>query len=209
MADADFRASQWDQRYAPHIAPINEYIDSIREPKWLPYVAPMHGGIDARILTLLRDPGPRTQDVVGSGFLSIENDDPTAEQQGDLLAAVGLTARDVLPWNAYPWYINRVPKAVELELGIDPILELIRLATNLEVVLLQGGSARDSWRRLQKRAPRLVRDRGLTVIETYHPGRQALWHKDPAVRAERVAHQKDAFQQIAETLGANPGVPAK
>lgn len=207
MADADFRASQWDQRYALHVAPINEYIDSIRVPHWLPYVAPIHGGIDSRVLTLLRDPGPRTQDIGGSGFLCIENDDPTAERQGELLAAVGLTAHDVLPWNAYPWYINRAPKAGELELGVDPIVKLLRLATKLEVVLLQGGSARDSWRRVQKRVPDLVRDRGLSVIETYHPGRQALWHKDPAVRAARVAHQVAAFQQIAETLGANAGVP--
>jgi hypothetical protein len=38
---------------------------------------------------------------------------------------------------------------------------------------------------------------GLTVIDTYHPGRQALWHKDPGVRAERLAHQVAAFQWAA------------
>lgn len=199
MADAAFRDSQWDMRYASRIAPINEYIDSIREPNWLPYVAPIHGGVEARVLTLLRDPGPRTQDVVGSGFLCLENDDPSAEHQGNLLTAVGLGSYDILPWNAYPWYINRAPTAAELELGVDPILELIRLAPQFKVVLLQGGSARDSWRRVQKRAPRLVRDRRPTVIETYHPGRQALWHKDPAIRAARAADQVDAFQQVADT----------
>ena len=70
----------------------------------------------------------------------------------------------------------------------------------LEVVLLQGGSAQDSWRRVSRRAPNLVRERGLTVIDTYHPGRQALWHKDPAVRAERSAHQEAAFQNVAAAL---------
>jgi hypothetical protein len=92
-------------------------------------------------------------------------------------------------WNAYPWYINRAPKAAELEEGVGPILDLIALMPKLKVVLLQGGTARDSWRRVTRRAPKLVGERGIKVIDTYHPGRQALWHKDPAVRAEGVAHQ--------------------
>ena len=114
MADAAFRAAQWDQRFAPHIAPINEYVDRIRAKEWAPYVAPLHGGVNARVLTILRDPGPATQDAIGSGFLCVENDDATAEKQGDLLASAGLLASDTLPWNAYPWYINRAPKAGEL-----------------------------------------------------------------------------------------------
>jgi hypothetical protein len=202
MADVAFRAAQWEHRFAPHMAPINSYVDRIRAKEWAPYVAPLHGGIHARVVTILRDPGPATRDDLGSGFICVENDDPTAEKQGVLLASAGMEASDVLPWNAYPWYINRAPNAAELEEGVDPILDLIDLLPNLEVVLLQGGSAKDSWRRVRRRAPNIVQERGLTVIDTYHPGRQALWHRDPAVRAGRIIHQETAFRRAADALKA-------
>ncbi|MDY0911899.1 hypothetical protein [Rathayibacter festucae] len=32
MADLDFRRQQWEQRYAPHVAPINRWIDELRNP---------------------------------------------------------------------------------------------------------------------------------------------------------------------------------
>lgn len=134
------------------------------------------------------------------GFLSIENDDPTAERQGQLLATAGLDATDILPWNAYPWYINRAPKAAELELGVKPILDVIDMLPKLRVVLLQGGSAKNSWQRLLKHAPQLMQERGVEVIATYHPGRSALWHPDPEVRARRVEHQLEAFRLLRKRL---------
>ena len=90
------------------------------------------------------------------------------------------------------------PKAAELETGVDTILEMLRLAPAVHVVLLQGGDAHRSWRRVLRRSPNLSKD--LTVIPTYHPGLQALWHKDPAERIRRVNHQADAYQQVAEAL---------
>jgi len=44
----------------PHMAPITAYVDSLRSPdRWLPYLAPLHGRVRARMLTILRDPGKR------------------------------------------------------------------------------------------------------------------------------------------------------
>ena len=75
MADLEFRRQQWEQRYAPHVAPINRWIDELRNPYdrgWLPYVAPLHGGTEARVLSILRDPpghpvkdGARSLEVAG------------------------------------------------------------------------------------------------------------------------------------------------
>jgi hypothetical protein len=66
MADPIFRAEQHAPALtAPHIAPINRFVDSIRDRggcRWAPYVAPLHGGVDAQVLSILRDPGPATQD---------------------------------------------------------------------------------------------------------------------------------------------------
>ena len=112
MADPRFREDQWRRRYEHHIEPINRLVDSLRDDatgSWLPYVAPMYGGRNARLLSLLRDPGPRTRDAEGSGLLSMENDDPTAEAISRLFTEAGINACDVVPWNVYPWYINRAP----------------------------------------------------------------------------------------------------
>lgn len=203
MADSRFRREQERGRYLPHVRPINEFVDALRDPGgrgWLPYVAPWHGGVEARVLSVLRDPGPMTQDGSGSGFLCIENDDPTAESQARDFESVGIRPADVTPWNAYPWHINRAPSAVEREAGVAPLIKLIGLMPVLQVVLLQGRDAQDTWRRLIRRHPGVERERGLTVIGTYHPSRQALWARDPVVRAARAADRQRAYRAVAEAI---------
>lgn len=145
---------------------------------------------------------PMTQVGAGSGFLSIENDDPTAEQQCLSFAQVGVRAADVTPWNAYPWYINRKPDAAQLDAGVEPLAQLLGLMGGLKVVLLQGGDAQNVWRRLTRKHGDLGRERHLVVIETYHPGRQALWSADPAVRRQRRENRELAYRRMADVVGA-------
>lgn len=205
MALKSFRDRQWADRYAPHIAPVNEYVDELREMGrgWAPYVAPLHGGVEARVLSILRDPGPATQDEVGSGFICVEKDDGSAELQSILLEEAGISLYELLPWNAYPWYINRKPKACELDAGVETILHLLELAPKLEVVLLQGGDADHAWRRLLRIVPGVERERGLTVVRTFHPSPQALFVRDPAERAARVARRRAAFHEVAALLSGD------
>jgi hypothetical protein len=40
-------------------------------------------------LSISRDPGPKAGGIKGSGFLSIENDDPSAERMGQFLREAG------------------------------------------------------------------------------------------------------------------------
>jgi len=158
MADEKFRNEQWEKRDAKHIAPFNQFVDELRcdERGWAPYVAPMYGGIRARLLSVLRDPGPKTQDSLGSGFLCMENDDPTAEKISEFFAGVGIKAKDIVPWNAYPWYINRAPNAAELNAGTEPLKHVIDLMRDLSVVMLHGGEAQKGWKRLIRQYPNLV-----------------------------------------------------
>jgi hypothetical protein len=202
MAESAFREAQWVHRYDDHIAPINRLVDALRGAgsSWLPYVAPMYGGVHARLLSVLRDPGPMTQASTGSGFLSMENDDDTAATIGGYFADAGINAREVVPWNAYPWYINRAPTAAELEDGVEPLRRLIGLLPRLCVVMLHGGSARDGWSRLARGHPNVLAARGLHVIPTYHTSRQAFWHANPAVREARRAHLRSAFAEAARVL---------
>jgi hypothetical protein len=55
------------------------------------------------------------------------------------------------------------------------------------------------WRRAIERHPELA-DSPLTVVATYHPGRQALWAIDPAVRAARLENRHAAYAQVAMAL---------
>jgi hypothetical protein len=203
MRDEAFRLEQQRDRYASHVKPVNEFVDALRDQDgrgWLPYVAPCHGGVDARVLSILRDPGPMTQDGVGSGFLCIENDDPTAERQCRAFADVGVGLGDITPWNAYPWYINRKPTSREREAGIEPLRRLLALLPRLRVVFLQGGDAQTVWRAFARRHSVLAQDLRFEVVESYHPGLQALWTNDPAERETRVAVRARAYQRVGELL---------
>ncbi|MCX5124605.1 uracil-DNA glycosylase [Streptomyces sp. NBC_00347] len=203
MRDEAFRLTQEKERYAPHVRPINEMVDALRDPEgrgWMPYVAPLHGGATARVLSILRDPGPKTLEGAGSGFLCVENDDPTAELQAQIFEQAGITPGDITPWNAYPWYINRSPKATELQAGAEVLKQLLGLMPKTEVVLLQGNEAQDVWRRLLKTHSDAVRDRTLEVVSTYHPGQQALFVRDPEERARRAQHRIDSYQKVGDAL---------
>jgi uracil-DNA glycosylase len=108
----------------------------------------------------------------GRAFLCVENDDATAERLCGLLQQGGIDVSVTLPWNAYPWYINRKPNAAELRAGVDPLRRLLALLTRLEVVLLLGGEAQAAWRLLSAAHPEAVD--GLTVLESRHTGKQAF-----------------------------------
>lgn len=206
MADTRFLQEQRDRRSEPHIAPINAFVHTLRERDgrgWVPEVAPMHAGVDAKVLSILRDPGPGTRDGKGSGFLCIENDDQTAENQTNLFADYGIDPRDVLPWNAYPWYINAAPGSAQLDAGAAVLCALLDMLPDLWVVLLQGKEAEDGWKRVLRLRPALVGDRNLTVAVSIHPSRQALWTADPDAGQARLDKQRQAYELVADTLKAS------
>jgi len=151
------------------------------------------------VLSILRDPGPATVDESGSGMLCVENDDPTAELQAVMFEDAGVDAADVLPWNAYPWYINRKPNAAEMREGARAIADLAALLPRLEIVLLQGKEAQRGWELAIALDPRLAA-RSLEVVATYHPGRQALFHPDPAERDRRAGDRRGAIATLGDLL---------
>jgi len=201
MRDPEFRQQQIDGLRAPHVAPVNALVDELIDPSgrgWVPYVAPVYGGVHASVLNIHRDPGPKTHlPHGGSGFLCPENDDASAERFATLLDGAGIAVSETLSWNAYPWYINRSPRAAELEAGVEPLRRLLGLLPRLRVVMLHGGSARDGWRRLERRHPDLVS--GLEVVPTYHTSNQAFICA-PGVRAARMAALREAFTRTAQVL---------
>ena len=201
MTEPNFRQEQQDGLRLPHVRALNKFVDDLQDRDgrgWLPYIAPLYGGVQAKMLNILRDPGRMTNSASGgSGYLCVENDDDSAERLADLLDEAGIAFDRTVPWNAYPWYINRKPLAAEIDAGVDPLLGLIELLPRLRVVMLNGGEAQDVWKRLKKR-PGIRPD--VRVIPTYHTGKQAFIGS-PEVRAERMAHLRAAFAQAAAELG--------
>jgi hypothetical protein len=203
MSDPQFRRQQVDGLRASHIAPVNALVDELKDPSgrgWVPYVAPAYGGVDARVLNIHQDPGPMTHSQHGgSGFLSPENDDPSAERFATLLDDAGIAVGETLSWNAYPWYIhgNRRLSAAELEAGVEPLRRLLGLLPRLRVVMLHGEAAKNGWRRLERRHPDLVAR--LEVVPTFHTSNQAFIGPSE-VRAARMAALREAFTQTARIL---------
>lgn len=152
------------------------------------------------MLSILRDPGPATQEGKGSGFICVENNDGSAALQAEMLEAVGLTPHALTPWNAFPWYINRAPSGPELDAGVETVLRVADLMPQLRVVLLQGGDAKKAWARVLRHRPSIIAERGLAVIETFHPSPQALFVRDVEERQRRVERRLAAFQEMAEVL---------
>ena len=158
--------------------------------------------MNARVLSIFRDPGPKTEDHTGSGMLCCQNDDPSAELHATLLADAGIPVAELLPWNSDPWYINRKSTGEEIDVAANALKRLIDLAPDLRIVILHGGGARTGWRRFARRYPATAN--GLVTVETYHTSRQAFWHKDPDVRAQRRAKLSADFAHAANLLRSAP-----
>lgn len=183
MREPDFRAEMQALVKAAHISRVNDLVDDLREERpdiSMPYVAPHYDESNARILTLMSNPGPKAGGDSGSTFLSFENDDGTAERIGAIYERVGLTGAYVLPWNAFPWYVHGdYPNGLPLEYvkdGQDALHRVLEAAPNIVVIVAHGGDAHRAVR-LFARDPRFqtfIEQRAMRFWETRHTGNRAF-----------------------------------
>lgn len=156
----------------PHIEPLTAFVHRLREQQGggesVPWFDPACAGINARMLVLLEAPGARAvgpggprPTAAGSGFISVENNDGTAENCCKAYKAAGLNyARDVVPWNIVPWYVGdgiriRPVRVADLKEAEPALRELLDLLPNLRVVVLLGRKAQKGWARIEKDWPRI------------------------------------------------------
>lgn len=166
-----------------------------------PYVAPFYRGVDAPALAVLRDPGPKADAAKGSCLLCVENDDVTSVRQLMFLAEAGIDPRDVMPWNAYPWYINAKPDRAQLKAGTEPLRRVIEVMRELRVVLLLGTDAQAAWRLMERQHGELIAGRRIMAYGTYHPSRGALRSNLPTAE-ERADEAQRREGHIREAIGA-------
>jgi len=172
-----------------HIAPLTDYVAALRlrNPNWeFPDFDPLDGGIDADLLFLLEKPGPMTSPEHkrrGSGFISRDNNDATAEAVFSFMKEAGIDRKRTVLWNTIPgWNGKREIAPGEIGAGIEELLRLLELLPRVSTVVLVG-------KRAQK-AEAIFQRQDLRVFRSAHPSplvkgpNYAMWRRIPQQWAE-------------------------
>lgn len=114
----------------------------------VPDFDPLNGGTKAQILFLFEKPGPR---AAGSGFISRNNDDPTAEATFAFTEKAGLHPCQYVIWNAIPWWNDTTDlKPDEIKAGLQCLEALLKILRRVRVVVLVGRTAQRAASNLEK-----------------------------------------------------------
>jgi hypothetical protein len=176
--------------HEPHIAPLTAYVESLRSKHSFDWefqdFDPMDGGVNADILFLLEKPGPMTSPKTkrkGSGFISRNNDDPTAEALFVFMQQAGIDRKRVVLWNVIPGWNGTIKiKAGERRDGVNELAALMKLLPRLKTVVLVGGEA--------GKAARLMQTMNVKIFTSAHPSTRvknkyrAMWELIPKQWAE-------------------------
>jgi uracil-DNA glycosylase len=190
MRDANVRQQRKALLDLPHIAPLTAYAAGLRRGALeVPDFDPLDGGVDARVLFLLEKPGPMTSESgkrTGSGFISRDNDDATAEATFTFMKRAGIPRKLTVIWNVVPWWNGtRKVTAQEIAQGAACVTELVGLLPALSAVVLVGGRA--------ARAKPYLEDTNLALVTSCHPSPlvraryRAMWETIPFQWAKAMA----------------------
>jgi Uracil DNA glycosylase superfamily len=179
----------------PHIAPLTEFVRRLRAehgPGSVPWFDPTEAGTEAPILLMFENPGRKAHGGQGSGFISADNDDPTANNTWHIFREAGIDRqRDIVAWNIVPWYLGDDRKIGEvqdsdLDEARPALTELLGLLPRLRLVVLLGRKAQRGWKRAAPEFP-------VAVLQAPHTGDQSL-NREPGRREEIVEALKEARQ---------------
>lgn len=173
--------------HEPYIAPLTDFVQKLRRTHpacEFPDFDPLDGGCDADILFLFEKPGPMTSaGGKGSGFISRNNDDPTAEATFGFMNKAGLPRKRTVIWNVIPgWNGTRNVTTAELRAGVNDLNGLLPLLSKLRTIVLVGRKA--------QRATSLVKHLGLRIFASAHPSpivralQPDVWSAIPSIWAQ-------------------------
>lgn len=187
MRDQDARRERRRLLHAPHAAPLRDYAADLRQrfPNVeFPDFDPLDGGVSADVLFLFEKPGPMTSAAGGgSGFISRNNDDPTAEATFRFMMQARIERGRTVIWNSIPgWDGTRLIARRELIDGVDRLKELLTLLPKVRAVVLVGKKA--------QRANGFLTDGGYHVLNSPHPSPLVrarwpdVWNRIPEIWAQ-------------------------
>lgn len=128
---------------------------------------------------MFENPGRRADAAQGSGFISADNDDKSAENMWGFFREAGIDRRrDIVAWNIVPWYLGDDRKigdvrSSDIEEARTALLELLSLLRQLRVVVLFGRKAQAGWRRARPPVD-------VPVLEAPHPREYEVVRAAPA-----------------------------
>ena len=187
-----FLATKRARLREPHVADLNDLVEEIRgerhvprspsgdgkplESAAVPWFDPDGGGVAARVLVLLEAPGPKSVEPRGSGIISADNNDATAEAFFRLREQAGLPRDSLVAWNVVPWFLaagDSFANASDADVrdAARWLDRLLALLPDLRYVLTMGAPARDGWLQLRERS---AAARALAWQPVPHPSPQNL-----------------------------------
>jgi len=138
-------------RTKPRVQALREFVENMHKEKSgldIPDFDPLDGGVKAQCLFLFEAAGGKTMHggkTKGSGFVSRNNDDATAQKFFELNNGV-LDRKKTISWNIVPWALRRdnrnySPRSDDIEEGMKWLEKLLGKLEDLKVVVLCGNSA--------------------------------------------------------------------
>jgi hypothetical protein len=123
----------------PHLAPLTDFVAKLRRAhpdREFPDFDPLDGGSNADILFLFEKPGRMTSaGGKGSGFISRNNNDPTAEATFGFMTEANLSRNRTVIWNVVPgWNGTRKITKTELSAGVDALRGLLPLIADISKI---------------------------------------------------------------------------
>jgi uracil-DNA glycosylase len=156
----------------PNVQPLTNLIRGWKQQcpgRDFPFVDPDDGGIFAKVLFLQHTPGRR---AVTTGYVSIDNPDPTAWNVSKALGYAGFGRADYICWNVVPYFISTEDKdgkatTAQIRDAAHYTQAFIGMLPHLRVVVFCG-------RKAQRQAPFLTLPDSVERLCAYQCGAQSF-----------------------------------
>ena len=121
----------------------------------------------AKILAVLQDPG--NSGAEKSGICSIDNNDPTAFKQKEILINLNIDRKDVLFWNFYASYGLDIDKLglEQKTFWAEKLNELVNLMPNIVCIVSLGNKSWDGFRYFKN-------DKLIRLLYGPHPSKRSM-----------------------------------
>ena len=172
-----------------HMGQLDIFVKRLRAtyPKgYVPDFDPNDGGIIAEILLLFEKPGCKTDPSYGgSGFISQDNDDGTANATKKFIIDAGINREKIVIWNTIPaWNGTRKITSSERKNASNELSHLLNILKNVKSIILVGKEAQKMEKKVNLEKYR--------VIKSIHPSpinkkfARTDWENIPSIWARAI-----------------------